>query len=212
MPINVSPERALVFRITHRNNLAWICREGLHCANSDVRDPRFEPIGHTELIAKRANWVLPAPHRGTLSDYVPFYFTPASPMAYNIKTGAGVRKRGNDEIVTLVTSLHKLQEAGVPFVFTDRHALLAATRFSTDIRDLAQLPWPQFQARDFRRDPNDPEKMERYQAEALAWQHVPTSALLGVACVSDLVAADLNAIVAQTGVPLKVAARPQWYF
>jgi hypothetical protein len=134
-------------------------------------------------------------------------------MALNIKTGqGGVRRRRNEEIVALVSSLGKLQREGVPFVFTDRHAYLVTAQFSGDLADLSHLPWQHLRERDFRRDPNDPEKMERYQAEALAWQHVPASALLGVACVNELVAADLNATVENAGAPLRVYTRPNWYF
>jgi hypothetical protein len=58
---------------------------------------------------------------GYLSDYVPFYLTPHSPMLFNIKTGYnGIRKRSNDEIVILVSSLPTLAVKGVPFLFTDR--------------------------------------------------------------------------------------------
>ena len=42
---------------------------------------------------------------GTLSDYVPFYFTPFSPMAYNIHTGLGVNRINWRDIVVLVASL-----------------------------------------------------------------------------------------------------------
>jgi ssDNA thymidine ADP-ribosyltransferase DarT-like protein len=54
-----------------------------------------------------------------VSDYVPFYFTPLSMMAYNIYTGRNVPKRANSEIIILVTSLPKLKEDSVQFLFTD---------------------------------------------------------------------------------------------
>ena len=44
-------------------------------------------IGNPDLIDKRTHRIVPAPPGGTLSDYVPFYFTLYSPMLYNIKTG-----------------------------------------------------------------------------------------------------------------------------
>jgi hypothetical protein len=89
MSKDLNPEKALIFRITHRDNLPWILANGLHCANSGVRDPTFVPIGNRDLINRRASRTLPAPFQGTLSDYVPFYFTPFSPMLLNIKTGWG---------------------------------------------------------------------------------------------------------------------------
>jgi O-acetyl-ADP-ribose deacetylase (regulator of RNase III) len=76
----------LIFRITHRNNIPWILDNGLHCRNSKAKDPNFVQIGNPDLISKRHSKVANGPYGGTLSDYVPFYFTPLSPMFYNIKT------------------------------------------------------------------------------------------------------------------------------
>jgi hypothetical protein len=44
-------------------------------------------IGNNEVIRKRAIKEVPIPPKGTLDDYVPFYFTPYSMMLYNIHTG-----------------------------------------------------------------------------------------------------------------------------
>lgn len=87
MALVLDQAKALVFRITHRANLPWIMAHGLHCANSAVCDPGFVAIGNAELIGKRRTRSLPPPHGGHLSDYVPFYFTPFSPMMYKIVTG-----------------------------------------------------------------------------------------------------------------------------
>ena len=87
MPINLPPERGLLFRITHIANLPWLLANGLHCANSAVVDPGFVAIGNPELIGKRTHRMVPLHPSGTLADYVPFYFTPKSPMLLNIKTG-----------------------------------------------------------------------------------------------------------------------------
>lgn len=104
---DLNPEKALIFRITHRENVPWILQHGLVCANGHPQDPGFVQIGNVELIGKRSHRPVPVPPGGTLADYVPFYFTPFSPMLYNILTGRGVRQRPNEEIVILVSSLHR---------------------------------------------------------------------------------------------------------
>ena len=86
---NLNPEKALIWRIVHRDNIPWLMENGVHCRNSDNQDPNYVNIGNTELIDKRAHRVVPIDPGGTLSDYVPFYFTPFSPMMFNIKTGYG---------------------------------------------------------------------------------------------------------------------------
>jgi hypothetical protein len=129
----LTAENAYIFRITHNNNLPWILDNGLHCRNSHKQDPNFVNIGLVELIDKRKSWPVPVPPKGTLSDYVSFYFTPRSMMAYNIHTGRNVQQRDSD----------------------------------------------------FTRDNDDPDKTNRYMAEALVHKHVPTDAILYVACCGE---------------------------
>jgi hypothetical protein len=157
---------------------------------------------------------VPIPPGGTLHDYIPFYFTPFSPMLYNIKTGwNGITRRPMREIVIVVSSLHALAANGVSFVFTDRHAYLSMAQFSSRLEDLpARIDWRILQARDFARDPNDLGKVERYQAEALAHGQVPLTALTGVVCHGSEEEAHLRNLVQNAGVQLSVATRPGWFF
>jgi hypothetical protein len=114
-------------------------------------------------------------------------------MFYNINTGwNGIRQRRNEEIVILVSSLNNLCAQNVPFIFTDRHAYLAAALFSSDLAHLDRIDWRILQNRDFKTDPEDPRKRERYEAEALVHRHVPIDALLGIVCYNAIVAADLG--------------------
>lgn len=160
---SLTPEKALIFRITHVENVEWILVNGLHCRNSGILDPNYREIGNPELISKRARRRVPIPPGGTLSDYIPFYFTPYSPMMLNIKTGYnGMKQTPMRDIAILVSSLRKIHEIGIQFVFSDRHAYLEAAEFSGDLADLDRISWKILQARDFRRDPNDFEKVERY--------------------------------------------------
>jgi len=203
---------AYIFRITHRANLRWILQNGLFCAASEHVDPNFVSIGNPDLIERRAERLLPPPFPGTLSQYVPFYFTPFSPMMYNIHTGRGVPQRANEDIIIIVSSLPKLQESGVRFAFTDRHAYLQAATFYDDPARLDQLDWDRLRDRDFKNDPNDPAKFERYQAEALAYGHVPVAALLGIACHNQTAHASVTADMAATGVAISARIWPSWYF
>lgn len=209
----LNPQNALIFRITHRANLPWILRNGLRCRRSEVTDPDFVSIGNVELIGLRATRAVPIPPGGTLDEYVPFYFTPFTPMLYNIKTGyGGIRRRRNDEIVILVSSLVALEECGVQYVFTDRHAYLQAAQFFGDRSQLAHVDFDLLQRRDFRRDPEDPSKVERYQAEALVYGSMPIDAVLGVACYTPRVRGELEELAVGLDLEPKFVVRPGWYF
>jgi len=211
--LDLSPEKTLIFRITHVDNVPWLLQNGVHCRNSNQRDPNYREIGNPDLIAKRVHRSIPISPGGTLSDYIPFYFTPYSPMLLNIKTGfQGMRQTPMSEIVILVASLPKLVEHGIRFVFTDRHAYVAAAQISGDLADLPRIDWTILKSRDFKRDPERPDKAERYQAEALIHRLLPVPALLGIACHDAAGKSRLDGEVARNGVSLKVVAKPDWYF
>jgi hypothetical protein len=191
----------------------WILDHGLHCRNSETLDPNYVDIGNADLISKRNYHPVPSPPGGTLSDYVPFYFTPFSPMLLNITTGwGGIKKRPKDEIAIMVASLHDLKKRGVPFLFTDRHAYLAAAQFYSGLEMLIQIDWNMLQRRDFKHDPEDPSKKERYQAEALIYKHLPIDGLLGLVTYNDAVKTTFSEALAKRSLAIKVVTKTEWYF
>lgn len=211
--VKLTAEKARIFRIVHRDNIPWVLDHGLHSRNSNTVDRNYVNIGNVELIDRRHIHPVPCPPGGTLSDYVPFYFTPFSPMLLNIKTGwGGIKKRANEEIVILTSTLHVLKKKEVRFIFTDRHAYLKAARFFSDLAGLDEIDWTILQNRDFKKDADDLGKFERYQAEALIHKYLPCDGLLGMVCYSDSVAATLTALVQARGLDLQIAARRNWYF
>ncbi|PPU77747.1 DUF4433 domain-containing protein [Xanthomonas sp. NCPPB 1638] len=211
--LNLNPDKALIWRIVHRDNLPWILDNGLHCGNGSARSPGWVSIGNPELIDKRACHPVPLTPGGFLNDYVPFYFTPFSPMLRNIQTGwGGIQQRANDEIVILVSSLHHVKARGWPFLFTDSHAYYQLTTFHSDLTNLDTIDWSLIQARDFRRDQEDPAKFERYQAEALVHRHLPVDGLLGIVCYTDDMKRSIERQLEARNLALSVHARTEWYF
>lgn len=209
----INPDRALVFRITHRDNVRWALENGLHCRNSTVRQPDFVRIGNSELIEKRNGRVIPIEPRGTLSDYVPFYFTSLTPMFLNINTGyRGIRQYPNSEIVILVSSLRRLSQRSVPFIFSDRHAYMNAARFSSDLDDLDRIDWDILQRRDFKRDNEDLEKVERYEAEALVWKHLPVENITGLGVINEREQIRIAQLVKDAGLNVPVRVVPELFF
>lgn len=211
MLVDITPEKARIYRITHRDNIPGILDRGLICRN-EAGAAEFRNIGDLDLIDKRSRHPVPVPPGGMLSDYVPFYFTHASPMLYKIVTGYGISRCPRPEIVFAVTSLHLLLETNIKFVSTDRHALLAAARFSDDLGCLDRIDWDILQRKDFKRDPEDPEKLERYQAECLVYRKVPLAGLLGFACYDVQTQKIIKDDLAARGIKLPVAVRSEWYF
>lgn len=209
----LNPERALIFRIIHRANLPWVLQHGLHCGTSATRSPRWVSIGNQELINKRAHWTVPAEPGGVLNDYVPFYFTPFSVMMHNINTGwNGVPRHPKADILILVANLRRVMELGLTVLFTDSHANNPLANYHRDLARLDQIDWGILQRRDFKRDPDDPAKIGRYQAEALIHRHCPMQGLAGIVCHDEGVKMEVEQAVAAAHVALPVACRPGWYF
>lgn len=211
--VELTQKRAFIFRICHIDNFEWHAENDLVCANSEQSNPNFVEIGKRDLIMNRASRDVPIEPSGTLSDYIPFYFTPFSIMFFNIHTGwGGIRKRENKEIIVFVSSVHNLIKHNVKFVFTDRHAYLAAANFYTDVKHLDKVDWKILQARSFKQDPDDPGKGERYQAEILVYKRLPLEALLGVVCYNDNSKSRLHEIVRRQNRDVKIVRRSEWYF
>lgn len=210
---NLGPENAYIFRITHIDNVPWILDNGFHCRSSPHFDPDFVSIGNADLIQARYKRQVPIAPGGVLSDYVPFYFTPWSIMLLNIKTGyGGIRQVPNEDIVIFVGCLHDLATEGHQFIFTNQHAYPVTAEYFNDLSRLDRIDWELLRARDFKHDPEDPGKKERYQAEALIHRRLPVTALRGVACHSTRVQGQLQVSVAQRDLQLNVMPQPGWYF
>ncbi len=214
MSVNLNPEKAFIFRIVHIDNVQSILDHGcISCRNAGEHDPNYVNIGNPDLIEKRSHRRVPIPPNGTLSDYVPFYFTPFSIMMFNIKTGyGGIKQRKNRKIAIFVSSIYRLNNLNLSFVFTNQHAYAIDTEFFTEPADLAQIDWRLLRSRNFKTDDADPGKQVRYQAEALVHLRVPLAGLLGIACYNSTVKAHLDGLLAAKGVELAVKVTPGWYF
>ena|SRR5579871_543037 len=150
---------------------------------------------------------------GGLRESCPSLPVAPSPMLLNIKTGKlGVVRRPMSEIAILVSSLPKVKELAIPFVFTDRHAVLEAAEFHHSLDRLDRIDWPRLQNRDFKRDPDNPAKFERYQAEALVHKHVPTAAILGIICQRPEEQTKIESACGTLSIAARVLCRPNWYF
>jgi len=209
----LNSDKALMWRIVHRENLPWILENGLYSGNSDILSNNWNHIGNPELTEKRAWHPVPVTPYGYLNDYIPFYFTPFSVMLKNIHGGrGGVKQLHNNDIVILVSSIHKIKSLGLNYLFTDSHAYYRWATYYNDIQDLDKIDWPLLQRRDFKRDADDPAKFERYQAEALVYQHCPIDALLGIVCYAEGSKVAIEKLLMSKGVKLDVYARSGWYF
>jgi hypothetical protein len=104
--------------------------------DSILADPDFRNIGNADLISKRETRQVPIPPGGMLSDYIPFYFTPWSPVEDPDQAGAVLRMirytQGNLLKAPVEAPVNTVNEVGVmgkgiALVFREAYAESART-------------------------------------------------------------------------------------
>lgn len=201
-----------IYRITHYRNLPFILQNGLHCHNCEPKDEQFIQIGFRTLINLRTDWPVSVPPGGVLGNYVPFYFTVKSPMLYVIAKGNDPEVVGNqDEIIYLVSTVEKIQELGIPYVFTDRNAKLGYASFSNNYKELEKLDWKIIHGGQWGRQ-YGLERIEIKQAECLMHQHVPIEAIIGIACKTQEVMDAINIMLSENNCKIPLKIKTNWYY
>lgn len=116
------------FRMVHIKNIPHILQYGIVRKDSPNANPEYVPIGDATVIRTRQN--KRATDDTPLSEYIPFYFGPRSPMLYVIQHGYnGVKHYPPSEIVYCVVKIEDITNSGIDCCFTDGHAINAATSF-----------------------------------------------------------------------------------
>ena len=112
----------------------------------------------------------------------------------------------------LVSSIPKLDELGIRYLISDRHAYLRLATFDANAGGLARIDWELLQLREFKRDLEHPERFDRYQAEALVYRHLPCAGLVGIACYNPRQKSLLEKHLCERDVQLKLHVRKGMFF
>ncbi len=67
------------FRLTHIANIPHIAKYGITSSHSPNKNDKYVSIGDSQIIGKRKDFLT---NGINLSEYIPFYFGPRSPMLY----------------------------------------------------------------------------------------------------------------------------------
>jgi hypothetical protein len=200
-----------IYHITHVRNLDRVLAEGgLHCDRL-AQELKAVNIGHMHIKARRLNRVVPNGPRGTVGDYVPFYFAPRSPMLYAINRGVveGYAE-GQQPVIYLCTTAEAVNEAGLRWVFTEGHADMGYTDFFDDLRHLDKVDWNLMGERYWHDTNDDPDRKRRRQAEFLVHQFFPWN-LVSYIGVYDRSIAEAVGKVVRSDNP-EIGIEPGWYY
>jgi hypothetical protein len=198
--------------MTHIDNLAQILRDGgLWCKSEvDARKVPHVNIGHGHIKDRRSVATVRVGTGGMVADYVPFYFHPKSPMLYAIMKGRVEGYHGGQEpVVQMCTTAQHIAQRGLPFVFTDRHAVLPYAHQSTDLSELDRLDWRVLRTKYWS---EDGDQRERRQAEFLVHRFVPLECISAIGVINAKLAKRVeNELVFGAAGP-RIEIRPEWYF
>lgn len=205
----ISVQRPFIFRIVHINNLLFILQNGLHCRNCSPQDPNFYGIGNDDIIGKRDAKVVPLAPGGALSDYVPFYFSPRSPMLFSIKKN---RVAEQNDIVYLVSEYDVISNAGLDFVYTDGQAMMSFSQYFNRKKDLVELDWDLFKSKFWNDTDDDNDRMRRRNSEFLVHQVVPMTCIISIVVKTELRKEQVESFLKQISLKLRVVVNQDWYY
>lgn len=169
-----------LFRMVHIENIPHILQNGITHSSSAKANPNFMPIGDRSLIATRDNFLLDNGKR--LGEYIPFYFAVRTPMLYVVQNGFNmVAPTPAENIVYCVSSVQKIIDQQLDFVFTDGHAV---DRFSTQYTNINIKSIDVILDKDainakYWKDETDLDRKRRKEAEFLVLGDIAIDAILG---------------------------------
>lgn len=199
-----------LYRITHIENIPHILQYGITHSTSANANPRFVPIGDSSLITRRSNFLL---NNGRhLGEYIPFYFSVRTPMLYVIQKGFNmVASVPAENIVYCVSSVKKMLDLDLDFVFTDGHAVEKFSKQYTkaNINELENLiDWNAVGAKYWKID-TDLDLKRKKEAEFLVLGDIAAHAILGFAVSNENAK---NRVIGLGADVEKVRILPDYYF
>lgn len=179
-------------------------RANLHCVG----------IAHNHIKERRARRAVTKASGGTLSDYVPFYFAPRSPMLYSL--GGGFVEgyaEGENPIVHLVTSAEAVSAAGLPFTFTDGHAELAVSGFFDNLDDLAtKVDWQVMKSTSWGDTSEEPDRKRKRQAEFLVHHSAPWTLVQNIGVKTQATKMEIEEMLGAGTHRPTVTVKRNWYY
>ncbi len=141
------PNPTPIFHFTHINNLqSLVLNGGLICKNAvDRNGIGYTSSAYDSVQGHRQQFPVPVKPFGMIHDYVPFYFNSRSPMLFTIKMG-NIQNVDMKDVVFFQTTTQRVDDAGIAFVFTDGHGIMALTDYYNDLAEMHNVPWNVVQA------------------------------------------------------------------
>lgn len=182
------PTPTPILRFTHIDNLDTVIRrDGLHAPNHVPDDGLPYRFCHdAEVHGARAAVDVTVGPRGTIHDYVPFYFGFLSPMMLKLKTGrVPGYNEGQEPLIYLVSTVQVIEAAHLGFAFSDGHGLARYSEWFDETTQLDAVDWEVVYLRYWRDDLSDMDRERKKQAEFLVHQCCPWSLIQEIVVIDS---------------------------
>lgn len=203
-------EKLFLYRMIHIDNMKHIWEFGLTKHDSVNANKLYKPIGDGTLISSRTLFFLP--NGNTLGNYIPFYFGKRMPMLYIIQNGyKGVNAVAPENIVYCVTSVQKIIDCNLQYLFSDGHGVNHLSSFFSedDVSNIENLVDFKAVSDNYWNDDQDLDKKRRKEAEFLVSNDIPKQAIIGFAVYNQSAKDKLIAI----GIPGEIVLiKNEFYF
>lgn len=211
------PQPTPIYRLLHIDNLPIVLqRGGLHAPNFTPNDGlTYRTIHNTDVQTARRTTLIPCGPRGSVHDYVPFYFGYLSVMLLNLKTGrVDGYDEGQEPLIYLKSTAQAVEQSGAGYVFSDGHGLASFTGWYDALCHLDEVDWNIANERYWRDTDEDNDRKRRKQAEFLVHRFCPWELIQEIGVLNghmrDVAQAHLdNAPAAHRPV---VNIRGEWYY
>ncbi|MDQ4033885.1 MAG: DUF4433 domain-containing protein [Actinomycetota bacterium] len=202
-----------ILHFTHVNNLPGVVASGGLEADSILseNDTSIVDCADAGIKARRRAMAVKVAPFGYVSDYVPFYFAPRSPMMYRISKG-GVRSYPGSaaELVYLVSSVQIVDEAGLRWVFSDGNCGARITDHYNQLHDLeTAVDWDVMRAQMWADTDEDGDRKRRRAAEFLVHERFPLACIRASVVKTERMAARVRPVLPQD---IVVKVDPYYYF
>lgn len=167
------------FHMTDIDNLESILEHGLLCTNEKNRlGIKHTNIANNAIQERRAEMRVPCGQGGVVHDYVPFYFTPRSPMLL------GQLNAKNCDQLCIIYICLKIEKMLWPnVIFTDASAnTIQQPSFFDDVAAMPNLSWDLIDANRWKYEEDEKHKK---MAEVLIHQYVPVDKIDAIIAYND---------------------------
>ncbi len=202
-----------ILHFTHVDNLPGVIASGGLDADSILSEDDTSIVDCAEagIKERRRGMAVKVAPFGYVSEYVPFYFAPRSPMMYRINRGSVQSYAGTAaQLVYLVSSVQIVEEAGLQWVCSDGNCGTRITDHYNQWQDLeTAVDWDVMRAQTWANTDEDGDRKRRRAAEFLVREKFPLACIRASIVKTETMAARVRAVLPQD---IVVNVDPNYYF